>query len=275
MNSEERELLNKAFPTSTEDLSKSSRRFICVIYGGPGTGKSSCAATAPGYILWHSFDPGGTESELVQPHLAYSVNELSKDKYILVDRRFEFEDPTHPSAMKLWAQEFERLKQAKAFRFFRTWVIDSLTMMADANMNQHLSIVDREIPFAEKKWGGVNDYADAANKLKRVVREVLAQPIDVVFTGHPDMTTDELNEKKAKSSLLLPGSLKQLLPLMTSEYYISEAVSTPNGVEYRLRTKTDGIYAAKSRAASKLLEYERPNLTEIMKKAGYDITPKF
>jgi len=270
--SEDKARLIKGF--SSASCKPVVRRFICILYGNSGSGKSSTCATARRPILWHSFDPGGAESEKVWPHVALKPEDLGGEKYILLNNAFEFDSPTNPSAMKNWAMEFQRLKENRLFDFFATWVIDSLTLFSDANMSQHLSIIGRDIPYMEKGWGKTNDYADAANKFKRVMKEVLSVPIDIVMTGHPDVTTDTLNENKKKSSLLLPGALKETLPIYVSEYYISEVTNTPKGSDYRLRTRTDGVYAAKSRKASLLNEYEEPNLLSIMKKAGYNYEHK-
>lgn len=260
---------------SSLNIPEPLRRFICIIYGPSGSGKSSACATARRPILWHSFDPGGAESEKVWPHVALKPEDLGGEKYILLNNSFEFESPSEPKAMELWAREFDRLRRNNLFSFFGTWVIDSLTLFADANMNQHLKLVNREIPYMEKGWGKTNDYADSANKFKRVLKEALSIPIDIVMTGHPDMTKkDEFDREKSKSSLMLPGSLKEILPIMVSEYYISDVRSTPKGSEYRLLTKPDGIFAAKSRKSSMLSEYEEPDLLKIMKKAGYNCEHK-
>lgn len=273
MSQQDKEKLLSAFPVSSRPASSYSR-FLCVLYGRSGTGKSSCAATARRPILWHSFDPGGTESELVKPHVVYDAASLGGDKYILVNNSFEFDDPTNPTAMLKWAEEFQRLKRLKAFDFFATLVVDSLTAMADANMYQHLKLVGRDIPIVLPKWGSTNDYADASNKLKRALLEIMSVNIDLVLTGHPDMTADELNDKKSRSSLDLPGAMKRLIPQKASEYYLTEANTTNGITEYLLRTKPDGNIDAKSRKSSALKSTERPNLLEIMKKTGYNFEHK-
>jgi hypothetical protein len=176
--------------------------------------------------------------------------------------------------MLKWAEEFQRLKRLKAFDFFATLVIDSLTAMADANMYQHLKLVGREIPLTLPKWGSTNDYADASNKLKRALLEIMSINIDLVLTGHPDMTVDELNDKKTRSSLDLPGAMKRLIPQKASEYYLTEATTVNGKTDYLLRTKPDGNVDAKSRKASALLSLEKPNLLEIMKKTGYNFEHK-
>lgn len=248
-----------------------TRRFICVIYGNPKTGKSSAAATARRPILWHSFDPGGAESEKVWPHVALKPEDLGGEKYILLNNSFEQEDPMNPSAMLKWAAEFQRLKENKLFDLFGTYVLDSLTMMVEANMNQLLKVKGRELPKS-KGWDD-NDYADSSNKMKHVIGQMLSINCDIVIIGHPDTTTEELT-KKTKSSLMLPGALKQTLPLRVSEYYITDVVNTQGKLTYRLRTKPDGVFDANSRKASLLNEYEEPDLLKIMKKAGYETEHK-
>jgi len=273
MSQQDKEKLLSAFPASTRPESSYSR-FLCVLYGRSGTGKTSCWTTARRPILLHAFDPGCIDNELVKPHVVFDAASLGGDKFILANNDFEFDDPNNPTAMLKWATEFERLKRLKIFDFFATWVIDSLTSMSDANMAQHLKLVDRETPLAVPGWGKTNDYADAANKFKRIIRQILSINIDTIFTGHPDTSVDELNDKKTRSSLELPGAAKRLIPQVASEYYMTEATTVNGKTTYKLRTKPDGIIDAKSRKASALQSLEDPNLLEIMKKTGYNFEHK-
>ena len=108
--------------------SKHSHTTNFLIYGGVGSGKTYSLRTARAPVLVHSFDPGG--SSVLEKEI--------KNGRIIVDTRFEIENPANPSAFRLWDAEFHRLLRIGFFEHLGTYAIDSITTWGQAALNEIL-----------------------------------------------------------------------------------------------------------------------------------------
>ena len=97
-----------------------------ILYGEMGCGKTTMAIeTCRKPCLVHSFDPGGCDS--VDPKLIASGQ-------VIVDNRFERDEPKRPKAFAAWDAEFERLLNGGFFNNIGTFVLDSITTWSSAAM---------------------------------------------------------------------------------------------------------------------------------------------
>ena len=91
-----------------KSASANSTNFL--IYGGGGTAKTSLLRTCRTPVLVHSFDPGGCSVLEGQSPFYKDYDTCIDNGKILVDSRFEKEDPKNPRAFEEWDREYHRLK---------------------------------------------------------------------------------------------------------------------------------------------------------------------
>ena len=78
------------------------------------------------------------------------------------------------------------------------------------------------------------------------------------------------------TGVMITGKLKEKLPLLMDEVYMTVAKESSKGVEYSLLTRNTGLYKARTRLGRNGIfdTYEKPNLKALMKKAGLDDSDK-
>ena len=249
-----------------ERYTKSPRTntFNSLVYGPLGTGKtfSLRTAVAPVYVM--SFDPGGIK--VVERPIAkhpYPDTNIESGK-IIVDTRFEVEDPKAPNAFELWDKEYETLKRGGFFNSIGTFCIDSITTWAQCALNTVLKKAGRA--------GGVpqqNDWFPQMILLENAIRDFISLPCNCILIGHDATTKDEVTGATFKD-LMITGKLVRRIPLLFDEIYFATAKRTPRGVEYYFATEATGTYQARSRlgAGGLLDELEQPDFKLIMRKVG-------
>ena len=237
-----------------------TQSFNAVVYGGLGTGKTSLLRTARKPVLVHSFDPGGTKV----------LRDEIEAGSILVDSRFEREDPRQPKAFKLFDDEYHRLRRDGFFEHVGTYVIDSVTTWAQCAMNAVLQKAGRA--------GGVpqqNDWMPQMMMMENAMRDFVALPCDCILLGHDDVTKDE-SSGQMFSGLMITGKLSRRVPLLFDEIYCALTKETSKGIEYQLLTRATGMYQARSRLGKggELDLYEKPDIKGILKKVGFSTDDK-
>lgn len=247
-----------------------STSFNCVLYGGLGTGKtySLRTAVAPVYVM--SFDPGGSKvlAQRIANHKYPDVSISSGN--ILVDSRFEVEDPKRPGAFELWDKEYEVLKRSGFFDNVGTFVVDSMTTWAQCALNLVLKKAGRA--------GGVpqqNDWFPQMILLENAIRDFISLPCNCILIGHDASTKDEVTGKVFKD-LMITGKLVRRIPLLFDEIYFATTKQTSKGVDYFFATQATSTYQARSRlgAGGLLEELEQPDFKSIMRKVGLSAEDK-
>lgn len=228
--------------------------FNAVIYGGLGVGKSFLLRSCRHPVLVHSFDPGGQKTN----------RDVIKPGWFMVDTRFEVEDPKNPKVLKLWDDEYFRLKRSGLFDHLGTFVLDSGTTWAQCAMYFVLQKAGRSgtQPFQQ-------DWLPQMTIMENAIRDMLNIPCDFVFIGHEDSRKDEATGRMF-ISLDITGKLKTRIPLMFDEIYHAQTKETSKGVERQLLTQATGLFTARSRLSKggAIDQYEEPNIKNILKKAG-------
>ena len=238
--------------------------FNALIYGASGTGKTTLLKTCRKPVLVHSFDPGGT----------VVLRDEIEQGSILVDTRFEYEDPTKPIAAKLWDNEYHRLKKLGFFDHIGTYALDSVTTWAQCVMYDILKQQGRsgKVSVTGKSYVGIpqkNDWMPQMIVMENAIRDFLALPCDIILIGHDTMDKDEVTGKMY-SSIMITGQLKKRVPLLFQEIYYSMVKETSAGLDYQLLTRATGMYQARTRLGKggELETYEKPDIKHILRKVG-------
>lgn len=241
----------------TEDATQNS--FNVLLCGEMGAGKTHCASTGRRPIHWDSFDPGGTK---ISP-----VLQGIREGYILVDTRFEHEDPMSPTVGALWAKEMERRTRLGYFNHIGTYVIDSHTQWVDALMNQQL----KSAGIAGQAPRFTHDYNPVKVKIRNYIREIMKLPCDFILIGHLDSEKDGVDGRIVKRFGTI-GKGSAFLPTLFDEVYVALTKDSPSGTVYSLLTSPKDNYLARTRMGSmKFAREETPDLRSLMKKAGRSI----
>lgn len=231
-----------------------------MLYGSMGTGKTTALRTAVKPVLIHSFDPGGSK---------VLSKEIEKGE-IVVDSRYEQEDARQPSVYRQWETNFNKLKRDKIFESVGTYALDSITLFSESMMNEILRRNGRAGTTPQ-----LQDYMVQITTIKQYIAIIANLPCHTVICGHVEADKDELTGRML-TSIMVTGKLKERLPILLDEIYMTTTKENAKGIEYQFLTRNTGLYKARTRIGSnaKFDTYEEPNLKALLKKAGYSTEDK-
>lgn len=232
-----------------------SQTFNCILTGATGSGKTHSIRTLRRPILVHSFDPGGVKTLRKDPGFL---------KDLIVDTRFEQEDPKTPTAWDAWEKEYQKLKRDNIFEQLGTYVIDSATTFAEVLMNAVLKKAGRANGTPQQM-----DWMVQMNTLQSAIKDFVGLPCDCLLTSHLDFTKDEVTGR-LMATPMLTGKLKQKILLLFDEIYVAMAKETARGTEYSFLTSPTSIYTARTRLGTggTFEHFEKPDFKHLLKKAG-------
>ena len=230
------------------------KTFNLLLVGESGSGKTFMSRTARKPVHIDSFDIGGTKC----------VRKWIEKGEIIVDSRWESEDPLKPSEFKEWKKEFNYRLTSGYFNHFGTYWLSSGTSWSDTVMNYILAKVG--LAGEAPRWA--KDYVPQKTVIRNYITKMLSLPCDFVFEGHLKLVEDP--DKGSVFRFMTTGQGMVTIPLLFDEIYVTSPKETSSGIEYRLLTKSTGTFLARSRlSADGLLEtYEKPDLKYILKKVG-------
>ncbi len=233
---------------------KKQESFNLLLLGESGTGKTFITRTCRTPVLIDSFDPGGTKG----------LRKEIEAGDIIVDTRWEDEDPMNPKAFKLWEAEFERRLKLGFFNQIGTYVLDSATTWSDAIMNHILKRAG--IPGQAPRF--THDYTPQKIIIRNKLQKMLSLPCDFILTGHLEAQKDDVTGK-VKWRFLTTGKGTVTIPLLFDEIYVTTTKETSKGVTYQLLTARTSTYMAATRIGRDKFEtYEKPDIKYLLKKAG-------
>lgn len=236
-----------------------SKTFTALLMGTFSTGKTSLIGTGRKPILIDSFDPMGA---------VVLRSQIEKGEVLVRD--WSVDDYKNPTAYMKWEVQWEKDIRSKFLANFGTYAIDSVTTFIQA-LSYHIS----------KKCGrpastlAIQDYNLIYATLGDVISLSSVQGCDFIMTAHLMLTKDDVaGEIIAEIDTF--SRLKTKLPNLFSERYVLRKVEKSSGIEYEVLTNDQGRYRAGSKLASdgKIDRIEKPNLGNIMKKAGYPVEDK-
>ncbi len=232
-----------------EESEAGKRTFNGLVYGGVGAGKSHMVQTLRKPILVHSFDPGGSTLP--------GLRAMQEEGSLLVDTRFEKEDPKKPTVAKLWDSEFQKMTRQKIFDHLGTYVIDSASTWGKCLLNEVLRQANRAGSRPQQ-----NDYGPQMTMIENAIRVCLSAPCDFILLGHDHTEKNDLTGK-VKTTVALTGQLKTQIPLLFDEIYYME--------NRKLHTTDRGYVQARTRIGSGKFEAkEVPDISALLRKAGWE-----
>lgn len=234
-------------------------RYNLIVYGDKGSGKTTLFSTVRKPAFIDCFDPGG--------HMV--LRKEIEEGSIVVDTRWEKDDPSNPTAFDQWEKVFKERVAGGFFNHFATYGWDSLTTFSQIIMNSVLKKQGRTNGIPNTGKGGDNDYIHQMLKLENSLALAFSLPCDLIVTAHPDAEKDE-TVGKVFIQPLITGKAKIRIPLLFDEMYYAQAQETKDGVEYSLLTRLTRNFKASSRLArgAKIEMYEKPDIKLILRKAG-------
>jgi hypothetical protein len=234
---------------------KRQESFNLLLLGESGSGKTFLSRTCRAPIHIDSFDSGGTKGLL--PEI--------REGRIIVDSRFECDDPKNPKAFNEWKIAMDKRIRMGYFNHIGTYILDSATTWSDAIMNQILKAAG--IPGDAPRF--TKDYGPQKIEIRNQLQKMLNLPCDFILTGHLEAQKDELIGS-VKYKFLTTGKGDVTIPLLFDEIYVALADQKGmKGVEYKLLTQKNGAYVAATRIGRDKFEtFETPDIKAMLKKAG-------
>ena len=234
--------------------------FNLLLCGDSGTGKTFLASTCRKPVHIDSFDPGGTK------HLKPWIERGE----VIVDTRYEGDDPFSPQVFRLWVDEMKRREKMDYFSHLGTYILDSATSWSDAIMNQVLKAAG--IPGEAPRF--THDYTPQKIQIVNWIKRMLRYSCDFVLTGHLDGSTDQVTGKTTYR-FMTTGKGEVTIPLLFDELWVTTTKETSKEVVYQILTRRTGPFVARTRIGMKVFEtYEEPDIKKLLKKAGRSVEDK-
>ena len=242
-----------------EDPRQSS--FNLLLLGEYGRGKTFILRSARKPVFIDSFDPGGSKC----------LRKYIEKGDIIVDTRWEREDPMDPSAFAAWYPVFNERRESGFFDRFGTYCLDSSTTWGLAILGAYL-----------KKKGGPASYPTYKDHyhyqmldIRTYVKRMLDLPCDSILTGHLELK-QEGDSGSMKYIYATTGTGTYIIPTFFDEVWVASTKETSKGIEYNVLTESEGMYSARSRLREDgLLETrEKPDIKYILTKAGVSAEDK-
>ena len=239
---------------------RGAERYRALVYGDKGSGKTTLYSTARFPVHLDCFDPGGSQV----------IAEEIERGLIVVDTRWETDDPTNPHVFAEWDKEFHRRKKEGYFAQFATYGLDSLTTFSQIIMSYVLKKQGHAGGIPQTGAGAENDYVHQMLYLENSLSGIFSIPCDLIVTAHPEADKDEASGSMFVGPMIT-GKAKIRIPLLFDEmYYLRVEDVKDGGTKWLLQTKPSKIFKASSRLArrGKFEKFEEPNIKALLKKAG-------
>jgi len=242
---------------------KTQDSFNLLLLGETGSGKTHLLQTARRPIHIDSFDIGGTKLP--------SIRKGIEEGWIIVDSRWEHEDPYKPSVVDAWQKEMDRRVQMGYFNALGTYCLDSMTSWTEAIMNRTL----KKAGIAAHAPRFTHDYMPTKTDIRNFVSRLLKLSCDFILTGHLRADKDEV-VGTISMRLVTIGDLDIKLPSLFDEIWITQVKDGSKGSDYSILTSPKGYYkTVRTRIGSgKFEQFEKPNICDLLKKAGLPYQPK-
>lgn len=233
-----------------------SSPFNCIIYGGPGVGKTCCAATAPPPILFLDCDEGLETLRSIDPETAKKVGIKDLNEIYFESIR----------SLKDILAQILQVKEQCAVQpgFYNTVVCDNLTELQRVLMNDILRSQDRVLP-QQQDWGII------LQRMQTIVREIRNLPVNSIFLAHE-------RQKEHGIGPALSGQIEVELAgyvdLMARYTLVEKEVAGPDGkpvVKQVRKLRCQPLLGVNPVAAKargwKFSDWENPNITELIMKS--------
>jgi len=192
----------------TKPAEKPQRISLC-LWGDPGCGKTTFAATAPGIKLWISFDPDGTVALNNRDDVL--VLDMAGERHSVVDK-CKGDDPL--KLTKLFTEHPE----------IETVVIDSVTEFGTrALLHGVTKIQNKSGPSPTFEQPGLQGYGMRNSIVYQMVMSMLKITSKfnkhIIFITHEDTPTMDSSGSIKSITMMLGGKLNTQVPLQLSEVW--------------------------------------------------------
>ena len=145
---------------------------------------------------------------------------------------------------------------------YETVVVDSITSLSEAGMNQILKLNGRA-----GKVPQLQDWLQQMGWLRNFILRAKALPCHVIFIAHEYLEKDEYTGR-TKALPLVTGKLASSIGRLFDEVYYTVVKNTGKGKsEFQILVKADGIRAAKTRMGGDAFDlHEVPDYNHLIKK---------
>ena len=225
-------------PNAKDATALSNQRILLV--GRTGSGKTSQIWTLPGRKFAYFFDPNSLASlrgcdvdyeEFYPEPLEMDATLKGFNKGARGDKPGSKLEPT---LYLRWGKDLSQRVEDGFFNDYDWLIFDSLTFLARAVMARNMWINNR--------YGGVEELADyriVGSKMSEVFTSIASLPLNIYSTGHIDTFQDE-NTKKIETKIKLPGSARDILPLVHTNIWLafpeSEGKGDKESTHFKVRT---------------------------------------
>ena len=243
---------------------KMQKRYSAIITGETNAGKTYILRTARLPIHIDSFDPGGTKC----------LNDLIKSGDVVVDTKWETEDPFNPTVYAEWKKINELRIKIGYFKQFGTYCIDSLTTFAQAAMNAQLALKSRAGEAPQHR----RDYNPQKVEIENRIRRLMNLPCDFILTGHLRETRDlktvdkqsGIKYEEVRYRLHITGQAVVTIPLLFDELYVIKGKGESPRREMLIDSLGEYIARSRLKGGGKLNAVEEPDIKKLLEKAGLD-----
>jgi hypothetical protein len=251
-----------------------------LLLGESGAGKTYLLRDMPGPIYVDSFDARGQDT-----------NRALFGPNYFVDTRYEKISYKTPNGFSKWEDTFMYLRDSGFFEQIGTYVIDSITGWSRA---LSYYIADRMMKIGEAKSKGdsakanreygilqLSDYNITLNLTVSYLHEMFALPCNVVIIGH--LADKWSYDEKGIGTFLgremtLDGQkvIREIFNNTSEVWVVKPKLKSNSDIERVLYTAPTSFFdKARTRIGADVFEpIEKPNLRELLSKAGYDTTDK-
>lgn len=217
-----------------------TNRHRLLVVGQTGSGKSTQIRTLPGRKFAYVFDPNTMPSirgadvdyeEFFPEFLEMDTSLKGFNKGAKSDRPRK---PKEPTVYLDWSDNVTEKAEKGFFANYDWLIIDSITFLSKAAMDRTLYLNGRYGDLEDR-----SDYRVVGSKLTNLFNAISGMPINVYCTGHVRSFQDEKTQK-IMVQVALPGSSREILPLMFTNVWQSKAVEDEDGnIRYKVRTKPE------------------------------------
>jgi len=123
------------------------------------------------------------------------------------------------------------LKRGKVFEQIGTYALDSITLFSEAMMNEILRRNGRAGTTPQ-----LQDYMVQITTTKQYIAIIANLPCHTVLLGHVEADKDELTGRML-TSIMVTGKLKERLPILLDEIYMTTTKETAKGIDYQFLNK--------------------------------------
>ena len=211
--------------------------------GYTGAGKTTNFLTIPGKKFAYLFDPNAIRTlrghdvdyeEFLPDVSGFAVKSLAKKAGSFKGDRAKSSKGSE--TYRYWEEHYESALESGFFDQYDSILFDSATTFLDIIMDRVLTINGRP-----GQWPNQDDYGPQMVTFTNVVRSMVSLGKNIYFTGHVEITKDEITSRVFQTPILT-GKLKAKIPLLFSEILYFEASADGKGqVEYVVQTKPDRL----------------------------------